>query len=407
MEPSTAGHGRNRALAVAIAAVVLFYAVIFWQQRQPLLAGASDFSSLYAAGKLVISGQRLRVYDYGAQKQAQAEFIHSLSYRQGPLPFMRAPFELLVFAPLAELTYAHAVVLWYAVNVGLLFAIGFVLAGIVENSVVGAPWILIGAALFDPVRVALIQGQDSVLLLLLFLLVYVNLSRGRDLRAGCFLALAAFKPHFVLPLLLVLLVCRRWRALGAVGGAGLVLAAISAALVGWGAVLHYPRALLEFSRIPASLGGVYPRMMPNVRGFATTVLAAHASAQTLQLAIAIVSVVLLLLLVRACLLAPRPFSGVGFSLIVGISLLVGYHVYPHDLALLVLPLCLVADRLAGGTSRYPDIVLAGTACAIYVVPLLGLGAPVLFLAVLAFALSLLAVMETQCGLPRHSERAIA
>ena len=397
MQPSTAGHKRRRALAVAIAAVVLFYAGAFWQQRQPLFAGASDFSSLYAAGRMVISGQGSRVYDQDAQRQAQAEFIHNLSYRQGPLPFMRAPFELLLLAPLATLTYAHAIVAWYAINVGLLLVVAFILAGEAEFLKTRLPLLLIVTALFDPVRTALIQGQDSILLLLLLSLVYVNLARRREALAGCLITLAAFKPQFVLPLLLVLLVCRRWKVLGAALGTGLGLAVVSAGLVGWRAVFRYPQALLEFSRMPPSIAGVYPKMMPNVRGFAHSVLADHTSAATLQLAIGIVSALLLILLVRACLRASRPLGAVGFSLLVLVTLLVGYHVYPHDLTLLVLPLWLIPACMAGAAPGSARVGIVISAFAIYFIPLLGLAAPVLFLAMLGLATSLLVGMEAQRG----------
>jgi Glycosyltransferase family 87 len=397
MQPSTAGHERRRALAVAIAAVVLFYAGAFWQQRQPLFAGASDFSSLYAAGRMVIRGQGSRVYDHEAQRQAQAEFIHNLSYRHGPLPFMRAPFELLLLAPLAALTYAHALVAWYVINIGLLLVVAFVLACEAEFLKTRLALLLIAIAMFDPVRTALIQGQDSFLLLLLFSLVYVNLTRGREALAGCLIALAALKPQFVLPLLLVLLVCRRWKVLGAALGTGLALAAVSAGLVGWRAVFRYPQALLEFSRMPTSIAGVYPKMMPNVRGFAHSVVADHTSAMTLQLTIGVVSALLLILLLRACLRASRPLGTAGFSLLVLVTLLVGYHVYPHDLTLLVLPLYLVSASMTRAAAGSAGTGIMISALAIYFIPLLNLPAPLLFLAMLALAVSLLARMEAQRG----------
>src|ERR1039458_3737425 len=59
---------------ISVIVVLIIYALIFWQQKQMLLAGASDFSSLYAAGAILDSGQGARVYDYDTQRKAQAPF---------------------------------------------------------------------------------------------------------------------------------------------------------------------------------------------------------------------------------------------------------------------------------------------------------------------------------------------
>ena len=82
-------------------------------------------------------------------------------------------------------------------------------------------WLSFLAALaFFPISYALMQGQDSIMLLALYCLAYVALRRGRDLQAGIWLGLGLFKFHLVLPFVLILFLRRRWRAVLGVGISG-------------------------------------------------------------------------------------------------------------------------------------------------------------------------------------------
>src|SRR5207244_13270755 len=86
---------------------------------------------------------------------------------------------------------------------------------------------------FLPVNVALMQGQDSILLLVLLAAAFVALHRGRGFAAGTLVGLGLFKLQIVIPIAILFFAWRRWRfsagfALSSTVGMGLWLWA-----VGW------------------------------------------------------------------------------------------------------------------------------------------------------------------------------
>ena len=100
---------------------------MIWQAHDPILQGYVDFASFYTAGRIVQSGQSPRLYDPALQWKVQQEFASTVKIRRGPLPYVRPPFEALVFLPLAYLTYPTACVVWMALKTVLLLAIPFLL----------------------------------------------------------------------------------------------------------------------------------------------------------------------------------------------------------------------------------------------------------------------------------------
>src|SRR5207249_8227627 len=85
---------------------------------------------------------------------------------------------------------------------------------------------------FGPVYLGLVGGQNSSLALLLYVLVYRALSRGRQREAGVWAALGLFKPQLFLVFPLLFVVSRRWGALGAYCVVAALLGSVSLALVG-------------------------------------------------------------------------------------------------------------------------------------------------------------------------------
>jgi glycosyl transferase family 87 len=370
-------------LLVAVG-VVLSYAGFFWQQKQSLLGGASDFSTFYAAGKIVLSGDAPHVYDYATQRRAQQEFIRNVSFRKGPLLFVHAPFELIIFAPLAFFPYDIAVVLWYGINVCILVALPFILHAKVN---LWLPWMMLGIAFFPPVIVAILQGQTSILLLLLLTLAFLDFRERREFRAGAVLALTTFKPHLALLLIVVLVLARRSKVLVGFFLASLALLGVSIAMVGWRATIGFPRVLVEFNRLPLDVAGVYPERMANVRGFINALLHSRAPETVLQVLIIAISALLVALVLASCVVERDRLSDVKFSLVISVTLLVAYVIHIHDLALLLLPYCLVTDYIASRKLTVTRVALAAGMITSYLIPVFELNAQLLFLAILTFAIS--------------------
>ncbi len=339
---------RRILVAAALLVSVAAYAFV-WSVLRPRVFATSnaDFSCFYRAGRMVTNGDGARVYNLHAEHEYDQALGMAATDPDGHrlhLPFVFAPFVLPVFAALSWLSYSDAALLWFAMNVGLLLVWSFLLSDPLHWSNTALALALFAPALFLPATLALLQGQPSIVLLLLFTLVYLDLTNGNDFRAGCWLAMATCKPQFALPMLLALVVWKKWRTIRAFCLSCLILFALSSAVVGWQAVLDYPRALLQFGRLAAYSGGEHPASMPNLRGAASALLPSTISPKaTADITIA---ASLLLLAAMVLLLKRRVrFSALTFSLVMLLSLITSYHSYLHDDVLLLLPILLIAtDR---------------------------------------------------------------
>ncbi len=237
-----------------LATTIVLYALLFPLFRQTLNWQTSDFTACYRAGQMVGAGQGAQVYNYDAasnygpalEAQMAATHQHLVLKR-----FVSAPFVLLIFAPLSYLSHYHAEIVWYVINVCLMLAWPLLLLKVLKGKVL--VFALLGPVFFIPVVVGMVQGQTSTLTLFLFALCYVSLREGRPVLAGSALAMAAIKPQFVIPALLVLVLCKYWKAVGSFFATSLGLLALSSLLVGWRTALSYPAAWIRFNVLPREM----------------------------------------------------------------------------------------------------------------------------------------------------------
>ncbi len=382
----------NRAgLLLAIILTMIGYGLI-WVCFKPLVfAGVkTDFSCFYRAGRMVVSGDGARVYDLNAERRYDArlntQFVEAKGHSPA-LPFVFAPFVLLLFAPLSRLPYSQAELVWYWVNAGMLLALPFVLRRRLGWGDRGLIVALFAPVFFVPVTLALIQGQPSVLLLLIFAVAFAGWNRGNERLAGTVLALATFKPQLVIPMLLALVAMRKWKTLATFALACLVLFGISVGLVGWHTALSYPHAVMEFSRLSGNLGGEHPEYMPNLRGVMSLLAWRISPLAGERIALGVSVALLAAMMFR--LRRSRVFTGASYSMVLAVTLLVSYHAYLHDFSLLVLPCLLIADYLARSKWTTVRAGLAVMLTGFYSIPLaptsMRTTATQMFAAVLLFA----------------------
>ncbi len=326
--------------------MIVVHAWMFFSFRKDIATGYPDFTIFYTAGKCILQGRGRQLYDLETQFAIQREFAPEVKHRENPLPFNHLPFEALLFAPLARLPYVAAYLVWAAFNLALILAFCKLLR----------PWLpslhgflpalpLLSMFAFFPVIMALLQGQDSILLLFLYGLAFSALATGRGFVAGLCLALALFKFQLVLPFVVVLLVRRQWRAIAGFVITSFVLLLVSAAVVGWTGVMAYPGFVLRLSRSGAQ-AGIYPRDMPNLRGLVAGSLDLAGLPATLL--IIVLSIALLALGAYWWRGQPEHQFVLGFSLCVTITTITSYHLLVHDLSLLILPILLLAELLFAG-----------------------------------------------------------
>ena len=332
-------------LAVLVATIVV-HGWMFFRLRREIAAGYPDFTIFYTAGKVVNEGRGRQLYDLETQFALQRSFAPEVKHRENALPFNHPPFEALLFVPLAGLPYVAAYLVWAAFNIALILGFWTLLRPrlpSLHNLLPGLPLLTMFA--FFPVTMALLQGQDSILLLFLYGLAFSALSTGRAFVAGVCLALALFKFQLVLPFVVVLLVRRQWKTVAGFSFAALVLLLVSAAVVGWNGVMAYPRFVLRLNQ-SAAQAGIDPRGMPNLRGLVAGSL--HLGGLPAILLIVTLSIALVALAVRWWRVEAGQKFELGFSLCLAVTTMISYHLLVHDLSVLMLPILLIAELLLAG-----------------------------------------------------------
>jgi hypothetical protein len=345
-------------IAILLVLVASIAAVI--SARSPNSLRGTDFPDFYCAARMVLDGQGHHLYDADLQRQYQATYAG----RVGPL-YIHPPFEAALYLVAASLPLRRAYLLWSVLNLVVL-TIG--VRRLAKEALSRWDWkILLAASLtFVPVLLCLLQGQDSILLLLLVVLAFIDLRRGGAFGAGCWLGLGLFKFHLVLPMVLVLVLTQRSGRIALVKGFSLValaLAGLSAAISGFSVFTVYSKFLTHLQAQP--FAGIAPQAMANLRGLTYMLLHSDQSPR----AVAVVAILSTAALIKTLTgwqrirliadLGPVNAAQDGFDLrfcnAILFSLLVSYHLNPHDLSLLLLPISVLLHRASAKTPPLPNV----------------------------------------------------
>ena len=333
---------KRKFLVAAFLLAMTFCNLTLLFRVMPLLKnGYQDFTIFYTAARLLRSGQASALYNLATQYRMQLSFTH-VPIRQGPLPFNHPPFEALLFLPFTRLEYWPAYLLWTALNLIMLAVSVTLLRRHFSQFAAVPPLILgLGATAFYPVAMGIIQGQDMILLLLLFVLAVIRLDRGNDAVAGALLAACLFRPQLALPLV-VLLAIRRWRVFVGFVPVALVLAGISVVIVGWRGLLDYARFVLRLEATPAARA-FGPESVPNLRGLVEQLVPGFiSSGAVIALLICASSVVVFLVAMRRIHHGRDSIICLS-SLAAVTTILVSFHALVYDLCLLLpMSLCLLS-----------------------------------------------------------------
>lgn len=359
--------GRRKQLAagVFLLAMTLSNLVTAFKLAPQLRNGYQNFTMFYAAARMVRSGQSGDLYDLSATSRAQQEFAPSVRIRQAALPYMHPPFEALLFLPFSFLPYWPAYLLWNCLN-GMLVLASLVLLRrqFVEIGNLSLAFLVLAATGFLPVASGIIQGQDSNLLLFLFVVALTAAERGNDAAAGAALAAGLFKFNLVLPFVF-LLATKRPRLLVGFAPVAALLGGISLAMIGWQGAVGYVQYLFRLESNGAG-GAIVGAAMPNLRGILASLAGAHNRASLMPLTIAC-SAVAVVIAMRRIVSIRDSVRGV-FVVATATAILVSYHTFSYDLSLL-LPAALLLFAAPDPESSRPsqaDVVLL---VLLYVAPL--------------------------------------
>ena len=334
------GLGLNeRTLGLFCMAVVLVGAVL-WSARG-VHVEKTDFSLTYVGAYIVHRGAGEHLYDLELQKQIR----NSLFQNPNPLFYEHPPFEALFLSPLAALPYRTAYLIWGFFNASVWLSLVFFLRPYLpwprEEFGYLALWLL-----FAPLGVALFQGQSSLVVLALFSLTFIRLQQGREFSAGLALALALVKLQFVLPFVLIMVFRRKWKFVGGFACSSAFLAAVSLAVVGWKGVLNYIHFLLTIGNNPQNVSYGSAVDMPTIHGFVYAVLGNTLSHGSLNITVAMLSLLLLWFIARRWnSVASAPSNQMMFAATIGASLLTSSHMFTHDFSPLLLAMFLTVANL--------------------------------------------------------------
>ncbi len=204
----------------------------------------TDFSDVYAAGLLADHGHAAAAFDPPHHfAQERAIFGAHTQFYGWHYP----PFFLLLAAPLAQLPYLPALIVWQLATLALyLLAMRFLLLNSAAPKLVEDKTWLLATLAFPAAFVNLIHGHNGFLTVALLATALSVLDR-KPLIAGVMFGLLAYKPQFGVMIPLVLAATGRWRSFAAAAGTVAVLAAIVTVIFGtdiWPAFLagtHFTR----------------------------------------------------------------------------------------------------------------------------------------------------------------------
>jgi len=337
---------RSWLLAIALLWMVVGNGVMLWNTRVHIGQGYGDFASFYTAGTLVRSGLGAELYNYKAQWKVQQEFASEVEIRQGPLPYIRPPFEALLFSAFARWPYVPALLLWTALKLSLLAAIPFVVVngGSWKQQV---PLWAVGILILGtfPEFMDLLLGQDAPLLAFLFAISYWQLATDRDVSAGITLGLALFKFQLVIPFVIALWIAGRKRVLPGFAMSAFAVLAVSAVIVGWRGLLKYPGYLLALNRA-TGVGMITPENQMNLRGLLTLFIGRLPYPGPIHWTLAPVALGATVYTGLIWRKAGHHFLAEGFGLAIIVAIITSYYAYEYDLLLLIVPLLAMHARVA-------------------------------------------------------------
>ncbi len=320
MMPSELNRSKERLAAIFLLVMTLLHCagapLLLWFLR----SGPQDFIVFYRGAQMVRAGQ-----------MAQLQDLHPA-------------FEELLFVPLTYLDYFSAFKVWTFLNIVMVaLSLGLLRRMFSEVGRLSPLFLIVSVAAFAPAVRALLEGQDSILLLLLVTLSVFLLTRGRVVMAGAMLGLGMFKFHLVLPLALVLAV-RRARLWLGFFPVTVVLAAIWTMMVGREGIADYVHSVVQGENL---LAGGRRTGMANLHGLIAQFAGKNGGSVNVA---AIVCGASVLGVVLWTVWKRQAGTRFVFAVASVTCILVGYHAMIHDLTLL-LPVVLMLFAADGPATR--------------------------------------------------------
>ncbi len=336
-----------------LSASIIIYAVLWLQMiASPGERSGADFIIFYAAGRIYLTGDHANVFDPQAQLVEEQNVIGFPIPQEELAPFNHPPFILPILIEIASMPYVKAFSAW-AILLCILFGLNALVLLRAISQFKQKLLLFLSMVLFFPAFVSVLDGQDTVLLLLGASLWLWGMLGGDDRLAGLGLALTLIRPQIALVLALPFLFRRRkvfwWFLLGALG-----LTILSVILIGIQGVKNFIDILsisvngvgYKMNEIAmVNLIGLFQRLFPDISPGITRLAG--------WVIFAGVLVFLCILWWRSCYIQEK-----HLGLAVLLALFASPHLHYHDLTLLLIPIvCLMVSLKKGHFLEDSTIVL--------------------------------------------------
>lgn len=323
---------------------VVLWSIYLWTMTTPGLRDrngnlkGTDFLHFYTLGLIAREHRAPELYDMKVQSELAARHVPQAS----GLPYLPLypPQTSILFAPLAHLSYAHALVVWWMVSAILYFLCCYWVWRTCPNLQTHRVTVAILAAAFPALFHLIAWGQTSALALACFTGTYLSLRSKRQFLAGIVVGCLAFKPQLALAGAVVFIAAGAGKVV-----IGATLSGLAQFLVG---VLYYgSQAFHDWLWMLRNLRSALPVLEPKI--YQTYCLRTFWSMliPIPGLALVLYALSAALLLGITILLWRRPSMplSVRFSALLFATVLVAPHLTVYDLVILAPALLLLPDWL--------------------------------------------------------------
>lgn len=345
------------------------WSVYVWNVASPGLRDrhgnlkGTDFLHFYVLGWIANEHRGADLYDIGAQSALAAQRVpEAAGLRYLPL---YPPQVSLLFAPLAHVSYASALALWWIFNAALYGVCCFVVWRLCPNLKEYGWTVAILAAGFPAFFHLIAWGQTSALALACFTIFFLLLRQKTKFPAGLALGCLIFKPQLGLAAAIVFLACGEWKIVFGAVTSGVAELAVGVLYYGIKPLQVWTRTLWHVREMAALLE---PRLYQThcLRTFWAMLVPSSGWSLALY---GITSVIVIGWTVwvwkRANEWAPR------FSLLLLASVLISPHLTVYDLVILAPGFVLLADWLLAQPRRASSGSIGTVLYFVYMLPLLG------------------------------------
>lgn len=330
-----------------------------------------DYFSDYLSGKAIIAG--INPYRTVAELAREFDLVDIEGTFQHPNP--HPPPFIVLASPLSLMPFRQAAFLALLLEIScLIISIVLLFRRFQFRTSIGfvVSWSLIGwAAVWED----LYLGQFNLLLTTLLIIGLITSERRRPYQSGMAIGAAISLKMIFWPLLIIFILCRRWKSLAAVALTIAAFNATAAAVLGIGTVFRFYQT--TGPEVAAQYRGYFRNISLWSAGWRIFEGTGSETVAGLRLdpimgwheAAPFFSYGLVLLLVAATILLIRKVDFIaGYSMLVCLSLMISPLTWTHYLTVSIIPLyCLarIADRLRANRTR---LILAAGAVLCLIAP---------------------------------------